>query len=223
METIPMVFLSYRRNDTGGEAGRLADALQRKLGQSFVFRDVVSISPGAQFDAVLEKQLAAAKLVLVLIGPAWLEELKKRLTEEGTDYHRVEVATALREGKRVIPMLLRGAGLPPPGELPKDLITLTKCHAIMIRDEAWRTDVDRLIDAIGRPYRWDLLAIRIMMALIITLFAVWNLTPQFVSDRVSDYNFLRGLVVSLLSIYGLIEFLIGYLCFKRLKRLRQTV
>ena len=79
---MPTVFLSYRRSDTGGEAGRLADTLQHKLGRRFVFRDVVSISPGDQFDAVLETQLAAAKLVLVLIGTTWLEELKKRLTEE---------------------------------------------------------------------------------------------------------------------------------------------
>jgi hypothetical protein len=52
--------------------------------------------------------LPTAKLASVLIGPGWLEELEKRLTEEGPDYHRVEVATALREGKRVIPVLLRG-------------------------------------------------------------------------------------------------------------------
>lgn len=47
---MPTVFLSYRRSDTGGEAGRLADTLQHKLGQRFVFRDVVGISPGDQFD-----------------------------------------------------------------------------------------------------------------------------------------------------------------------------
>jgi TIR domain len=206
----------------GGEAGRLADALQHKLGQRFVFRDVVSISPGDQFDAVLETQLATAKLALVLIGPAWLEELKKRLTKEGIDYHHVEVATALREGKRVIPVLLRGAALPPPGALPKDLLPLTKCQAITIRDEAWRTDVDRLIDAIGRSYRWELLAIRIVIVVIVIILTVWQLTPQLVSDRVSDYDFLRGLVLSLVGMYGLIEFFIGYRYFRRLKRLRQT-
>lgn len=215
---MPTVFLSYRRSDTGGEAGRLADALQHKLGKRFVFRDVVSISPGDQFDAVLETQLATAKLALVLIGPAWLEELQKRLGEEGPDYHHVEVATALREGKRVIPVLLRGAAVPPPGALPKDLLTLAKCQAITIRDEAWRTDVDRLIDAIGRPYRWDMLAIRIVIAVIVIILVVWKLTP----DRVSDYDFLRGLVLSLIGIYGLIEFFIGYPYFRRLKRLRQT-
>jgi hypothetical protein len=49
---------------------------------------------------------------------------------------------------------------------------------------------------------------------------VWQLTPQLVSDRVSDYDFLRGLVLLLIGIYGLIEFFIGYRYFRRLKRLR---
>lgn len=220
---MPTVFLSYRRSDTGGEAGRLSDALQYKLGQRFVFRDVVSISPGDQFDAMLESQLATAKLALVLIGPTWLEELQKRLTEEGIDYHRVEVATALREGKRVIPVLLRGAALPPPEALPKDLLTLTKCQAVTIRDEAWKTDVDRLIEAIGLPYRWDLLAIRIMIAVVLIILAVWKLAPQVISDRDSDYSFFRGLVLSLVAMYGLIELFMGHRYFRRLKRLRRTV
>ena len=220
---MPTVFLSYRRSDTGGEAGRLADTLQHKLGQRFVFRDVVGISPGDQFDTVLESQLATAKIALVLIGPAWLEELKKRLIQEGIDYHRLEVATALREGKRVIPVLLRGAALPLPEALPKDLLTLTKCQAVTIRDEAWTTDLDRLIDAIGHPYRWDLLAIRMMIAVVVITLVVWKLTPQIIPDRVSDYVFLRGLVLSLVSIYGLIEFFMGYRYFRRLKRLRRTV
>jgi len=79
--TMPTVFPSYRRSDTPGEAGRLAEVLQLKLGQRFVFRDVVSISPGDQFDAVIESQLAIAEIILVLIGPTWLDELKKRLTQ----------------------------------------------------------------------------------------------------------------------------------------------
>lgn len=220
---MPTVFLSYRRSDSGGEAGRLADALQRKLGQPFVFRDVVSISPGDLFDVVLEQQMATARLVLVLIGPAWLDELKRRLAEEGTDYHHLEVATALREGKRVIPVLLRGATLPLPGELPKNLLALTKCQAITLRDEAWATDVDRLIDAIGRPYRWHLLAARIVLVVIAIIFAVWLLAPLLASDRGSDYAYLRSLVLSCAGLYALIELMIGYRYFRKLKRLRQTM
>jgi hypothetical protein len=84
-------------------------------------------------------------------------------------------------------------------------------------------DVDRLIDAIGRPYRWDLFLVRIMITVIIIILALWKLIPLVLSDRVSDYKFLRGLVLSIIGIYGLIEFFIGYCYFKRLKRLRQII
>jgi TIR domain len=220
---MPTVFLSYRRSDTEGEAGRLADALQNQLGQRFVFRDVVSISPGDRFDAVLEAELDAAKVVLVLIGPAWLEELKKRLAKGDTDYHRLEVATALKGGKRLIPVLLRGAELPRGAALPEDLIILTKCQTIRIRDESWKADVDRLIKAIGRPYRWDLLALRIVIAMVVIILAVWKVAPQFYPGRVSDYSFFRSLVLSLIGVYGLIELSVGYHYLRRLKRVRQNV
>jgi TIR domain-containing protein len=218
---MPTVFLSYRRSDTQGEAGRLADVLQLKLGQKFVFRDVVSISPGDQFDAAIEAQLAKAKIVLVLIGPAWVDELKKRLTQENTDYHRVEVATALQGRKRVIPVLIRGAVLPPLAMLPEDLVALTKCQAITIRDEAWRGDVDRLIDAIGHPYRWDLYVLRMLIAATVIIVGVWKIGPQVVRGQTSDYAFWRGLVLGLFGIYCLLELFIGYRHFKSLKRLRQ--
>src|SRR5439155_21229399 len=79
--TMPTVFPRYRRSDTQGEAGRLAEVLQLKLGRRVVFRDVESISPGDQFDAVIESQLAIAEIILVLIVPTWLGELKNMLTQ----------------------------------------------------------------------------------------------------------------------------------------------
>ena len=143
-----------------------------------------------------------------------------QLTEEKTDFHRVEVATALKRGKRVIPVLLKGAMLPPLSELPEDLLQLTKRQSITIRDESWTADADRLIDAIGRSYRWDLLALRIAVALVLAILSVWKLSSQFAPDRASDYDFMRGLVLLLVGVYGLIELFIGYRYFRRLKRLR---
>ena len=209
---MPTVFLSYRRSDTGGEVGRLSDSLKQKLGSRLVFRDVADIRPGVQFDAVLDNELGAAKLVLVLIGPAWLSELERRIQQPDTDYVRVEVAAALSKGKRVIPILLRGATLPPAEALPEDLRSLVKHQAMTIRDESWSSDVDRLVDAVGRPYRWNLLALRAMLALLVIVIAVWALAPQFTVAQA------RGLVVSLIGIYGLIELVIGYLYFRKLKR-----
>src|SRR5262249_38830522 len=156
-------------------------------------------------DAVIEAQLAKAKVVLVLIGPAWVDELKKRLTQENTDYHRVEVATALQGRKRVIPVLVRGAVFPLLAVLPEDLVALTKCQAITIRDEVWGTDVNRLIDAIGHPYRWDLFVLRMLIAAIVIIVGVWKIGPQVVRGQTSDYAFWRGLVLGLFGIYCLLE------------------
>ena len=131
------VFLSYRRSDTGAEAGRLADALRRQLGAEVVFRDVQSIPPGATFSEALAEELQSAGVVLVLIGPAWLEELKRRQKGEDTDYVLVEVAEALKGHKRVIPVLLRGASLANGADLPICLRTLPSRQTINFRDESW--------------------------------------------------------------------------------------
>jgi hypothetical protein len=215
---MPTVFLSYRRSDTGGEAGRLSDTIQQQLGGGLAFRDVVNIPFGAEFDAVLEKELAAAKVVLVLIGPTWLAELTQRLKQPDIDYLRVEVASALAKGKRVIPVLLKGAALPPAQALPEDLGSLAKHQAMTLRDESWSQDVGRLIDAIGRPYRWNMVALRAVVALLAIVVAVKLLVPLLPADLANDITFLRILVASLTGIYLLVEFAVGYRYFKKLKR-----
>jgi len=67
-----------------------------------------------------------------------------------------------------------------------------------------------------------LLAIRIGIAVVIITLAVWKLAPQLFAERVSEYDFLRGLVLSLITGYSLIELFMGYRHFRRLKQLRQT-
>lgn len=215
---MPTVFLSYRRSDTGGEAGRLADTFQHKLGGSLAFRDVVDIPLGVQFDSMLAKELAAAKIVLVLIGPTWLAELQQRLKQTDVDYLRVEVATALAKGKRVIPVLLKGAVLPPVQALPEDLRSLAKHQAMTLRDESWNQDADRLIDAIGRPYHWNIVALRAVVALLAIVVTTKLLVPLLPDDRANDIVFVRSLVATLAGIYALVEFTVAYRYFKKLKR-----
>ncbi|MGA9578080.1 MAG: toll/interleukin-1 receptor domain-containing protein [Terrimicrobiaceae bacterium] len=207
---MPTVFLSYRRSDTGGEAGRLADTFQQKLGEGLTFRDVSNIPLGEQFDAVLRKELLAAKTVLVLIGPTWLIELRQRLTQRDVDHLRVEVSTALAAQKRVIPILLKGAALPTAQDLPEELASLAKCQAMTLRDESWKQDVDRLIDAIGRPYPWKKVALRAVVALFLIVVAVKLLLPLLPHDLASDIGFLRILVALLAGIYALFELSLVY-------------
>jgi hypothetical protein len=215
---MPTVFLSYRRSDTGGEAGRLTDTFQQKLGDEFTFRDVSSIPPGKQSQSFLQSELAAAKTVLVLIGPDWLAELRKRFTQSQVDYVRLEVSAALAARKRIIPILLKGAAPPTAQDLPEDIDSLAKYQAMTLRDESWNQDVDRLIDAIGRPYPWKNVALRAVATLVLVFVAVKLLLPFFPIDLGSDIGFIRVVVALLIGIYALFELILIYRYFSKLRR-----
>jgi TIR domain-containing protein len=58
------VFLSYRRSDVGAHAGRLADALGRRLGEQSVFQDVSAIARGERFAHAIEAALDGCDAVL---------------------------------------------------------------------------------------------------------------------------------------------------------------
>ena len=149
---MPSIFLSYRRDDSAGYAGRLRSSLEARLGAGSVFRDVDAIEPGQDFVEAIETRVQACRAFIALIGQEWLDAVNatggRRLDEEG-DYVRREVAAALaRSDLRVIPVLVEGAAVPGSNQLPFELQALSRRHAISLRDETWESDVDRLADAI---------------------------------------------------------------------------
>jgi hypothetical protein len=66
-------FISYRREDAAGYAGRLRESLQRRLGSERVFRDVDGLRPGQDFVDAIEASLAACRVMLVVIGREWID------------------------------------------------------------------------------------------------------------------------------------------------------
>lgn len=145
------IFISYRRDDAAGYAGRLEDALEKRLGRSSVFRDVLDIPPGDDFAAAIRARLVSAKAVLVLIGPRWAggeTPGQRRIDDEG-DLVRLEVAAALDSGARVVPVLLPGAKMPAETDLPMPLKPLARRHALSLSDAHWDADIGRLTDAMG--------------------------------------------------------------------------
>jgi hypothetical protein len=151
------VFVSYRRDDAGGHAGRLADDLGERLPWATVFQDVESIGPGDDFVAAVRHAIAGADAVLVVIGPGWATIAEgpagaARLMEPG-DMVRLEVSTALAQDKWVIPVLVGGAAMPDPAALPADLAPLAYRNAVEVRQEAWDGDVDRLAAALDAAHR----------------------------------------------------------------------
>jgi len=146
------VFLSYRREDSAGFAGRLADGLEAEFGAGSVFRDVDDIRPGEDFQLAIDSQLRSVDAVLVLIGPRWLEARidGARRLDEPADFVRQEVATALASGKPVIPLLVGGALMPGEADLPAPLAGLARRQAVVLSDGGWQGDVARLVASL-RP------------------------------------------------------------------------
>ncbi|HEY3477235.1 MAG TPA: toll/interleukin-1 receptor domain-containing protein, partial [Anaerolineales bacterium] len=109
------IFLSYRRLDSEGYAGRLFDRLSAHFGKRNLFMDVVAIDAGVDFAQELEEAVQKCDVLLALIGPQWLTvkdaQGKPRLEDPG-DYVRLEIATALARDIRVIPVLLQGTSMP---------------------------------------------------------------------------------------------------------------
>jgi hypothetical protein len=72
------VFLSYRREDSAGYAGRLFDYLCSVFGCEHVFMDVQDIAPGQDFADAIESTISACQAMIVIIGPRWASDLKER-------------------------------------------------------------------------------------------------------------------------------------------------
>ena len=146
------VFVSYRRDDAGGHAGRLADDLAERMPGTTVFHDVESIALGADFVTAIQQAIASADAVLVVIGPDWAtigDPAGGPRLGRPDDVVRLEVASALSQQKWVIPVLVGAAVMPQAGSLPDDIAPIAHRNAVEIRQEAWDDDVARLITALG--------------------------------------------------------------------------
>ena len=147
-------FISYRRDDAAGYAGRLHESLERRFGASQVFRDVDTLQPGQDFVNAINARLSACRVMIVIIGREWLDVRNAagiRRLDDPLDFVRLEVAAGLaRPDVLVVPVLVEGASMPAASQLPDNLRLLARRHAVSVRDETWDADVDRLVAAVDR-------------------------------------------------------------------------
>ena len=147
------IFISYRREDSEGFARGLFQSLIGAFGADHVFMDVEDIGLGADFVEAIDKSLANCGALLVLIGPQWADctdAAGNRRLEDPMDFVRMEVAKALERGVRVIPVLVKGAKMPSPEELPEVLQPVVRRQALELRHERWSQDVDHLVSALAK-------------------------------------------------------------------------
>lgn len=147
------LFISYRRQDAAGYAARLRDELAARYGGDEVFLDLADIAPGVDFAEQLHRAVENCDSMLVVIGPRWLaatDAQGRRRIDDPNDFIRHEVAAALRLDKRVVPVLVGGAPMPMPADLPDDLKGLGMRHAIELRDSDWARDLGHLLPVLDR-------------------------------------------------------------------------
>ena len=153
------IFVSYRRDDAGGHAGRLVDRLTARFGDDAVFMDVQDIQPGDRFAKSIDDTIARCDCIVAVIGPRWVGLMQARTQALGAeapaeaaqeDFVRHEIAAALRRDIPVVPVLVGGARMPTRQELPGDIAALSQRHAIEIRDSRFDDDAALLVDALAK-------------------------------------------------------------------------
>jgi hypothetical protein len=148
------IFISYRRTDAPGEAGRLSDDLMAHFGAQSVFMDVSGIEPGRDFRTTIDESVSGCSVLLAVIGPDWLDANDKsgnRRLDDQSDFVRIEIASALKRSIPVIPVLVRGAATPLADQLTTDLSELAFRHAVELTHARWKSDVQALIQTL-KPY-----------------------------------------------------------------------
>jgi TIR domain len=148
------IFLSYRREDSEGQAGRLYDDLVAVFGPDSVFMDVAAIQPGRDFRKSIDQSLNSCGVFLSLIGKSWLTAKDisgQRRLDDPADFVRIETGAALKRDIPVIPVLVQGASTPKPDQLPDDLKELAFRNAVELTHPRWDSDIQVLIRAL-RPH-----------------------------------------------------------------------
>jgi formylglycine-generating enzyme required for sulfatase activity len=137
------VYISYRRDDSGGYAPLLFDRLAKVFGRHQIFMDV---DPDLIADTV-----AACDVVFVLIGRKWLtltDESGQRRIDAPHDRVRWEILTAVERNLCMAPVLVHAAQMPAAESLPAGLQPLAHWQPVTLDDDHLTRDLQRLIDVL---------------------------------------------------------------------------
>lgn len=147
------LFLSYRRADSQTATGRLADDLRDYFGQDRVYLDTDSNRAGHDFVEQLVRAVRRSRVVLAVIGPHWLsitDGSGRRRLDDPDDHVRRELELALTSRVALLVVLLDGAVMPQPRELPPNLRPMASIQALRLSNVDWKFDFGRLLEALDR-------------------------------------------------------------------------
>lgn len=152
------IFVSYRREDSSGYVLGLVDRLRREFGESAVFTDVHQWETG-DFRELISEAVASCEVLIAVVGRNWLTAKDSRgevRIKNQNDFVRAEIAAGLaRDDVTLLPVLVNGATMPAPDDLPEDIRDFSYQNALELRDVSWDTDVERLVrtlkNVLGHP------------------------------------------------------------------------
>jgi hypothetical protein len=152
---MPRITISYRRDDSLDITGRIFDRLAGHFGREAVFRDIDNIPPGTDFRRHIDRVLDESDIVLAIVGPRWIgpDDEQRRLASPA-DPVRLEIETALRKDKPLIPVLVSRAVMPHPEALPESLHDFAYRNAVQVDSgQDFDVHVVRLIRAMEQILR----------------------------------------------------------------------
>ncbi len=154
------IFINYRRAVDQAVAHRLATDLKKVFGRKSVFIDVDGLKPGEHFPTKLDRVLADTAVLLVIMGPGWLdvrdkEDPDQRRLDDLNDFVRLEIARGLStDGVTVLPVCVDRAVIPEKDQLPDDIRPMAGRHAVELETgHRYAEDLTRLVNAIRAELR----------------------------------------------------------------------
>jgi hypothetical protein len=149
----PLVFISYRVNDTKRVAAPLARDLQCELEVGKVFLDRMSIDGGKAWPQEIRHAVERARAVLVLVGPDWLKQYdhlgRQRLTlRDDWVRQELEVALGRRPEALVLQVLVEESQEPVPREALEHIPSIAEfadLQRIRLRLDDWDDDLAKLL------------------------------------------------------------------------------
>ena len=142
------IVIIHRPDDSGYEAGQLAEALRARFPGTEV---TLTSGDGEAGLPVAGPGAPPPPVYLVVIGERWLTAVNpdgRRWLDAPEDPLRRQLAGILRPYLWVVPVLVQGVSVPAEEELPGELQRLTWRNRLTLGDTSWGQDLQRLCEAL---------------------------------------------------------------------------
>lgn len=143
------IFISYRRGDNPDFVARIRDWFVMRYQRPNVFMDFDSIPRFVPFADFIEEKVRECDVLIAIIGPSWLELMQEKAAALQEDFVRIEIELALKYGKLIAPICIKGASVPSAGLLPDSLQPMFKANVAHLNaDDTFYDRIDRIMNDI---------------------------------------------------------------------------